>query len=57
MNTSYILFGRGAGTRTPSHGFGDRWFTINRLPYIINIGVELPAKTHHFTQASTLWFI
>lgn len=21
------------------------------------IGVELPAKTHHFTQASTLWFI
>ena len=36
MNTSYILFGRGAGTRTPSHGFGDRWFTINRLPYSIN---------------------
>ena len=21
------------------------------------IGVELPAKAHHFTQASTLWFI
>lgn len=25
--------GRGAGTRTPSRGFGDRWFTINRHPY------------------------
>ena len=56
MNTSYNLFGRGAGIRTPSRGFGDRWFTINRLPYL-NIGVELSAKTHHFTQASTLWFI
>ena len=29
-----IKNGRGGGARTPSHGFGDRWFTINRLPYV-----------------------
>lgn len=25
--------GRGRGNRTPSRGFGDRWFTVNRYPY------------------------
>ena len=29
-----IKNGKGGGARTPSHGFGDHWFTINRLPYM-----------------------
>src|SRR3989344_1944918 len=27
---------RGRGSRTPSRGFGDRWFTVNRYPYNMN---------------------
>src|SRR3989344_6014750 len=26
----------GRGSRTPSRGFGDRWFTVNRYPFVSN---------------------
>lgn len=29
----HLGVGRRAGTRTPSRGVGDHWFTINRLSY------------------------
>ena len=36
--------GRGGGNRTPSGGFGDRWFTVNRRPYKLDGGFASPAS-------------